>query len=420
MLLEFRFQNFRSFRDEQNFSMLADDHKDEQLQNTFYDDSSKLLILKSSIIYGSNASGKSNFMKAIQAFRMMILTSANNSPGDFFEKYEPFTFSFEFNKAPVQFEADFLIEEIKYTYSFSFSESRVEQENLYYYPQKRKALLFSRNHQDFVFGDHLKGHKSVVAELTTENQLFLSKGAQNNIPQLKSLYSFVNHDFMAIPFLDSWVDNYYSDKIAKELLNDNNDVFIQNFKILLQSFDTGIIDFSVKESELPWEKYEIFAVHDNFDENDNNIGFSAMPLAEESTGTQKLFVLGGLVLRALMNGRTILFDEFERSLHPIISQYIIQLFNNPEVNTKNAQLILATHDTNLLGKENNLRRDQIWIVEKDEKGRSELFSVSDIEGIRKDTPFEKWYLSGRFGGIPGIESLNFKLNFQNNFSKIND
>lgn len=225
---------------------------------------------------------------------------------------------------------------------------------------------------------------------------------------------------MAIPFLDSWVDNYYSDRIAKELLNDNNDVFIQNFKILLQSFDTGIIDFSVKESELPWEKYEIFAVHDNFDENDNNIGFSAMPLAEESTGTQKLFVLGGLVLRALMNGRTILFDEFERSLHPIISQYIIQLFNNPEVNTKNAQLILATHDTNLLGKENNLRRDQIWIVEKDEKGRSELFSVSDIEGIRKDTPFEKWYLSGRFGGIPGIESLNFKLNFQNNFSKIND
>jgi AAA15 family ATPase/GTPase len=103
-------------------------------------------------------------------------------------------------------------------------------------------------------------------------------------------------------------------------------------------------------------------------------------------------------------------DEFERSLHPLICSYLIQLFHDPKINSRGAQLVLATHDTNLLSS-NEFRRDQIWIVEKDKTGASELYSLSDVTGILKGAPYEKWYLSGRLGGIPGIQSLDFELNY---------
>jgi AAA15 family ATPase/GTPase len=113
-----------------------------------------------------------------------------------------------------------------------------------------------------------------------------------------------------------------------------------------------------------------------------------------------------------MNGRVIIIDEFERSLHQHISKFIISLFNNKEINTKGAQLMVATHDTELISKDNNLRRDQVWFVEKDENGISDLYALTDIEGIRKDVPFDKWYLTSRLGGVPNLKIFNFKMGFQ--------
>ena len=107
-----------------------------------------------------------------------------------------------------------------------------------------------------------------------------------------------------------------------------------------------------------------------------------------------------------------MIDEFERSLHPQISKFLLSLFNNKDINKNGAQLIISTHDTELLSKENNLRRDQVWFVEKDEFGVSDLFSLTDVEGVRKDVPFDKWYLSNRFGGVPNLKTFNFKINFE--------
>lgn len=414
MLLEFAVENFRSIKDKQTLSLLADTSK-EELPDNVLDVSEKLQVLKSAIIYGANASGKSNVMRAFHAFWMLVSFSADHNPGDSLKEYEPFQFNPATKSAPTSFELTLLIDDTRYFYAVSILEKQILHEKLLFYPQGREARLFIREGQHFDFGDYLKGQKTVIAELTTENQLFLSKAAKNNLKQLVEVYIFLNQHLMPIPFMDSWIDSYYMNRIARELVSSKQDTrFFHNFKALLQSFDTGIVDFRIEERDALSEKreFEIYADHIVFDEQGRETGTVFQSFSEESAGTQKLFVLGGLILRALMNGRTIMIDEFERSLHPMISSYIIQLFHHPRINVKGAQLILATHDTNLLSKDNQLRRDQIWIIEKDKTGASELFSLADITGVPSRAPFEKWYLSGRFGGVPGIERLHFEFGYQ--------
>ncbi|GJM35649.1 MAG: hypothetical protein DHS20C18_46500 [Saprospiraceae bacterium] len=413
MLIEFSVENYRSFREKQILSLLPDEGKHE-LQEHLIDGPGELKLLRSAVVYGANASGKSNLMGAMQSLRNLVLLSANNSPGETFNEYTPFLFHQDTAEAPVSFGINFLLKKKRYHYEVSISKSEVLSEALYFYPKGREAKLFSRKMQHFEFGDYLKGQKAVIAELTAPNQLFISKSAINNIKQLIKIFRFFDQDFMTIPFLESWMDTYYTTRIAKELKKaSNNESFNQNFKNLLRSFDTGVIDFQIKKNEpaLKDNEYEILAKHYIFNNKGEKIGTLEHPFKEESNGTQKLFVLAGLILRALMKGRVIIIDEFERSLHPLITTFILQMFHDPKINTKGAQLIIATHDTNLLSN-SELRRDQIWIVEKDQQGVSSLFSLADVSGIRPQIPFEKWYLSGRFGGVPGIEKLNFELNFQ--------
>lgn len=411
MLLEFNIENFRSFRDPQSFSMIPDEGKKEAPEH-IVEISGKYQALRSAVIYGANASGKSNFMRALQALRNAVLTTADLAPDEEIGSYDPFRFNPRTAAAPCTFQIDFMAGNIRYHYHASFLQREIVEERLLFYPEGRESKLFIRKGQQFEFGDYLKGQKSVVSRLTGKNQLFLSKAARNNMEQLEPVYHFFAKDLMPIPFLDNWTDNLYIDRIARELTSGSSGKFLENFKLLVKSFDTGIRDFKISKplAPLPGKEYEILIEHDVCDDAGVQQGLAAYPIEEESGGTQKLFVLGGLILRALMNGRIIVIDEFERSLHPLISSYLIQLFHDPNINTAGAQLVLATHDTNLLSS-NNFRRDQIWIAEKDQSGASELFSLADVRGILKDAPYEKWYLSGRLGGIPSIQRLDFELNY---------
>ncbi len=300
----------------------------------------------------------------------------------------------------------------RYRYAVAFLQTIVVSEQLFFYPAGREAKLFGRNFQQFEFGDYLKGPKAAVAELTAPNQLFLSKAAKNNVEPLAEVFIFFNDDLMTVPVLDDWRDRQYVNRIAKELAQGAEiSAFNQNFKALLLSFDTGIADFRVvRDAASAAENFQVEFLHPVFNDAGQNTGAVFQDMEEESAGTQKLFVLGGLMLRALMNGRTIFIDEFERSLHPLIATHILQIFQNPAINDRGAQLVIATHDTNLLGTP-VLRRDQIWRVENNARGESALFSLADVQGIRPDIPYEKWCLSGRFGGVPGIEKLNLELNF---------
>ena len=414
MLVEFTLKNYRSFKDRQIFSLIPDESKKEFPENIFKVND-KIEFLKVAIIYGANASGKSNFMKALQAFRNLALFSANKNPGSIIKEYEPYKFEVESSNSPTEFELLFLINKIPYRYAIKFTDIEISEESLLFYPQGREAKLFVRKGQKFEFGDYLKGQKNVVANLTNKNQLFLPKAAQNNITQLIEVHNFFSKTFLPIPFLDHTTDKYYINLLAKELDSNIDKDFIQNFKALLKSFDTGIVDFRVKKIEptfkLEDHEFEVAVDHQLYNRKGEKIRIKEHPLDEESQGTQKLFVLAGLLLKALMNGSVIMIDEFERSLHPYVSSYIVKLFNKQNINRKGAQLIIATHDTNLLSK-NILRRDQIWIAEKSIKGDSQLFSFSDINGVRHDIPFEKWYLTGRFGGIPSLKELNFELSYK--------
>jgi len=423
MLIDFSVENYRSFRDKQTFTMIPDDGKNEVFSNS-KKINGKYTLLTTGVIYGANASGKSNLIRAIHAMHKLILYYSERSPDKNFKEYDPFAFNSRTSQAPVVFGINFLIKGIRYSYEFSLLTNKVLEEKLSFYPEGRESKLFKRIGQEYDFGDYLKGQKVIVSKLTNENQLFIAKAALNNIPQLREVYSFFSRNLNTLSSFDlsesknilsTEID--YTDRIASTLLEAGRDhPFTKQFKALLNSFDTGIEDIEIEgdpEKMFPFEKYEISIKHSLYDDSQAKMGNVARSFKEESSGTQKLFALGGIILQTLINGQTIIIDEFDQSLHPLISSYLLQLFHDPKINTKGAQLIVATHDTNLLT-QSNLRRDQIWIVEKDKTGASELFSLADISGIPKGVPYEKWYLSGRLGGIPSIKSLDFELRYTEN------
>jgi AAA15 family ATPase/GTPase len=430
MIIEFSVTNYKSFKEKTTFSMVADEKDKTQLQNCF--DFNKTTILKSAVIYGANASGKSNFMEAFGILRNLILESAQNSPYENIFQYQPFEFDEQMPNEDVELEIYFIINHIKYFFQCNFNNDAFSKESLYFYPNEKQTLLYKRNFDQFEFGTQLKGEKKAVANLTASNQLYLSNGMINNMPQLIDIYQYFEDKFMAIPFLDGNIEKQYLEMIAKDFYNqEKNKVFYENMLSLMTSLDTGIVNIEIEKREnVGWNgflmkprasrirhtrsrifNYKIITFH-QAKKSDGTLFNQKFELERESTGTQKLFVLVGLVLRALMNGRVIIIDEFERSLHPHISKFIISLFNNKEINTKGAQLIVATHDTELISKDNNFRRDQVWFVEKDENGISDLYALTDVEGIRKDVPFDKWYLTSRLGGVPNLKTFNFKMGFQ--------
>jgi len=422
MLLDFSVENYRSFRDRQTFTMIPDNGKNEIFSNS-KKISNKYTVLTTAVIYGANASGKSNLIRAIHTMHKLILNYSDRSPDERFKEYDPFVFNSRTSQAPVFFGITFLIKRIRYSYEFSLLAHKVLEEKLSFYPEGRESRLFKRIGQEYDFGDYLKGQKVIVSKLTNENQLFLAKAALNNIPQLREIFSFFSRSLNTLSAFEfsrrknifsREKERDYTNEIASTLLKAGRDhPFTKQFKALLNSFDTGIEDIEIEgnpEEMLPFDEHEITVKHSLYNDSQVKTGSVDRAFKEESTGTQKLFAMGGLILQGLMNGQTVIIDEFEQSLHPLISSYLLQLFRDPKINTKGAQLIVATHDTNLLS-QTDLRRDQIWIVEKDKTGASELFSLADMSGIPKGAPYEKWYLSGRLGGIPSIKSLDFELSY---------
>ncbi len=401
MLLSFKLRNYRSFKDLQEFSMLPDEGKNEFPEN-IAKISDRLSLLRTAVVYGANAAGKSNLVKAFYYFRNLILKGAALYPGDKLSPaYDPFRFSNETREAPVIFEIDFLLNNIPYSYTLSLSEKFILKEELYFEPHARKALLFKRTKDTYTFGDSLRGKKAVVKELTASNQLYLSNAAQNNMPQLTEIFNYFRN--LLIPMLPlSAIEKNYFKRIFELLESKESPAFNEKFKALLTGLDTGIKDFRLQRN--PDGSLQVFTIHKMLDSKTNTQNNAELTLEEESLGTQRLFVLIGILLRALQKGRTLIIDEFERSLHPRITQYFMELFNNPTTNPHNAQLIIATHNTNFLSRDYKLRRDQIWLTEK-RKDISELYALSDIQGIRKGIPYDKWYMSGRFGAIPNISFL---------------
>lgn len=419
MLIEFSIGNYRSFKDKVTFSMkaaniVAQDTKTDE-HNTFVVDD-QLTLLKSAAIYGANASGKSNLAKAINFMKWFMINSSKETQSTEPIGVEPFALSTETQTQPSLFEMVFILDDKTYRYGFQATQKNIVSEWLSYVTKKRKTRLFERKNQDFNISKKFQGED--IQSKTRENALFISVAAQFNVEIAKKLLDWVTKKIQIISGLNSY--STYTFKYL-EAGHDNREEIIQ----LIKNLDLGIRDIRVTEREvtlnpllIPEELLKelksatvkatsqtIMTMHQKFDPQGNFISLESFDLDnQESEGTKKIFSIAVLLIDTLKKGNTLIFDEFDARLHPLMSKAIVEMFNSQQTNHKNAQLIFMTHDTNLLN--NKLfRRDQIWFTEKNKYGATDLYSLVEYK-IRNDASFESDYIKGKYGAVPFIGNLS--------------
>lgn len=420
--------NFRSIKSLTKLDFSKSNRKKSDLPH--YAAIGQMEIAYTSALYGANASGKSNLLRAFRGLEYLVISSSKFQAGDRLEPYEPFKLAEDTRQNPVFFELEFFIDQVRYQYSLSFLVDRIETEKLTYFPMGREAVLFNRvNGREIQFGEYFKGEKKTIEKITLPNQLFLSKASENNAESVMPIFQFFRNNLRVYPFInqykESGLERYYAKRIAEE----PDAAFARKLNALICALDTGIRSIRAKETD--WSsvrfpdaladsirrqfqeefKYEIKTVHDSFDAQLKQSGFVEFDIDEESTGTRSLLSIGGIIIDALEKGLVLVIDEFEKNLHPMITAYLIHLFNDAQINKKNAQLIFATHDVTQLN-EDMFNRDQVWFSQKNEFGITELIRCSEIKGLRIGNPLEKWYLSGRLGGTAVINDSDFLIAMQ--------
>jgi AAA15 family ATPase/GTPase len=383
--------------------MIADN--DQEMENTHCINSESnvnLRLLKSAVIFGANASGKTNLLKALLFMRDFIMESTSGERIKENTGHEPFKLDHKTLNEPGFFEISFLLDKKVYIYGFKIDRKKVISEWLYFYPQKKKVLLFKReiieeenlelsaaNERDFKyhykFGNYLKGEKNKIISLTRKNSLYLSVGAQFANPTLENVFHWFKE------YLKPWI-THETVGLAEFTINfiEENDSNKKKVISFLKSADLGIKDVRTEKvkmeqisefDKLPDEiKKEIEEghfiniemTHSSFVDNVEvtaNIEFN-----DESMGTQRMFQLSGPLFYTLMNGGVFIIDEFENSLHIDLQKKLLSEFLK---NSKNSQILFTTHNVQLL-EDKLFRRDEIWFTEKKEDGRTDLFSLADF------------------------------------------
>lgn len=420
MLLEFSVGNFRSIRDIESISFVASSvvSKNKEVDETnVFQATDKLRVLKTLAIYGANASGKSNFIKAIYAFKAIVTQSLTNE--NILAFIEPYLLSTETNDKPTFFQIHFIIEGVVYRYGFETNTKEITAEWLFGTPNSREIYYFKRDFQklDINKKQFTEAHKlQTLLEgenpIFRKNALLISTLATFNNELSQKIYSEIRNLSSLINLDNSMFRN------ATDAMIFSDDAFKEKTTELLRYAAVGIDSLLVidnsnpKDSKHPDYKFQsnpkrIATLHKQFDGELNLIDKPVLFMLDsnESEGTKKLYELAPFIFTTLENGGTLIIDEFDARLHPRLSKKIIEIFNDPRTNPKNAQLLVVTHDTNLLSA-NLFRRDQILFVEKDKYGASHLYSLAAFKGVRNDASFESDYLMGRYGAVPFLNNLN--------------
>lgn len=395
MLIQFSVENYLSIKDKVVLSLLAS--KDTEHSEHLIIDGNKN-YLKSSVIYGANASGKSNVLNAFWFMVNYVLTSHNQQVHKSIDR-TPFKFDRETPALPSSFEVIFTANSIRYAYGFSVTDKAVTDEYLYYYPNGRQALIFERKDTtDFRFTVDVD-EQNTLKERTSANKLYLSVASNWS-------YSKV------IPVLEWFAScqiitkHSVADAYGLEAEQLKDDDYRRVIASMLRVADLGIQALQIRDTDpLSTLLNDVFtnieAVHTVQDTAGNAFSYT-LNMTEESDGTNSYFKLIGIVKKALDQGTLLVADEMDAHLHPLLTKHLVSLFNSAEFNPNGAQLVFTSHNTNLLDLD-VLRRDQIWFTEKDEQtAATDLFSLYDFS-IRKDAKVEKGYLIGRYGAIPFIK-----------------
>ncbi len=426
MLVNFRVENFKSFKDLAEFSMEATKLKNLKNSNTFATDNMHLLT--SAVIYGANASGKSSILDAINAMKAIIKNSVDVEKSNSY-KARPFFLNKETENKQSIFEIEFIIEHTIYRYGFEIDiDSKILKEWLFQKKLKARARytsLFERDRAHISISSNFKEGNKLV-DKTRKNALFLSVVAQFNGEISESIIEWMNKLNILSNTKSEMFENYSFSKL-------DDSKFKNKIVSLIKSADTGIYDISkcnvsfdelIKENsdlenlpEFIVEKIKedgmsaIKTEHIQYNKDNTFYKMKTFDLSFESDGTQKLLALAAPILDSLESGNILIIDELDNSLHTELVEAIIKLFNSANTNPNNAQLIFTTHDTNLLNQK-LFRRDQIWFAQKNILGQSELYSLVEYgKGkTRDDLALEKNYLEGKFGATPHINSLAYEVN----------
>ena len=416
MLVEFRVKNFRSLRDEQVLSLVAS--KDKTLQDTHTLTTGLKAapsLLRSAVVYGANASGKSNLVKALQYMRGVVVESATViQPGQTYA-VQPFRLDAESAKEPTTFEVTFILGDIRYQYGFSMTAQRIVSEHLLVYKAFKPQRWFDRHFDAetgkdvYDFGAGLKGPKNLWEGATRPNALFLSMAVQLNSEALRPVFDwFVNG--LVIVNEQAQLTPQISIQMLKEADGRKQicdfltaaDISIADIEVTTRKVPGQAVHFDLVagKTELRTEEMEEHSLRFS---HVTAQGRAVFDLMDESNGTRNLLFLAGPVMDLLRKGLTLVIDELDTSLHTLLLRELVRLFHRPEVNTGGAQLIFTTHDTSLLDASDLFRRDQVWFVEKDHHQASALVSLSEFSP-RKNEALERGYLMGRYGGVPFLSA----------------
>ena len=400
MLCQFTVKNFKSIRDAVTFDMQAtaiSEHEDRIIK-----DKDEELYLPVSAVYGPNGGGKSNVLEALHSLvtkvlRPLYATSNNEEIAIKMKKLviEPFAFDEETRNKPTEFELFFRTEMAEYRYELTVKREIIEYERLdrIKLDTGRKSALFERDEDEITL-------KGAFARLKTSDEL------SDTLPLLSYLGITYRKNEVVQDVLD-WFDeeinflNYGNPmqelRMAVSKSEDVKRLMLQ----MIQEMDLDIVDFRVEEKEN--EGIDIFTKH-CVDDVETEIN-----LFDESSGTQKLFGLLPFIAKSLLKGTTLVIDELDAKIHPVLLKYLIMMFSDMEKNKKGAQLIFTSHDLSTMNSE-VFRRDEVWFVAKGNRQNSKLYSLVEFknkkgESVRKDAKFDKQYLEGKYGADPYLRKI---------------
>ena len=381
MLLNFALTNYRSIKERQVFSMLAVDglpHEESLIHSK-----EGISILPVAILFGANASGKSNILRAFGTMRQMVLNSVRLNPDDTLDEYEPFLLDEESRNNNTEFEAEFTIRgeggiEQLYRYGFAFSESLIMEEWLYRHEKSNEIELFYRDRNKVQVNEIAFPEGKGKEDTLNSNRLFLSLIAQLNGIQSKDIISWFNRGTFVTA---SQTEQYIT--VTSSLLKDREDLiedgmghFIDMALTFLSNIDMGITELSIKEEYVTWPK----------------------DIPEELKKALATEGHTSLNVESIHNRYNRLLDA---KLHPLLTRAIIQLFTNPKINEHRAQLLFTTHDTNQLHLD-YVRRDELWFTEKSNVEATELYSHIEFKDFDPSMDITEQYVNGRYGAIPRI------------------
>ena len=408
MLLEFSCSNHRSIRDEILFSAIAGSDRT-HAENI--EKAADVEVLKSSVIYGANGSGKSNFIDAIAFVKNLVSNSINHQPG---QGILQVPHKLEGYERKSNYKIQFVVDGIRYAFGFSLRNMLVVEEYLYYFPNGRQTKIFERDGEEYSAGRNFRNRFNSCKDVLKPNRLMLSCAANfSSVDEVTAAYRFFNDELVIYNSgnQENWM-NY-----SLHQINTNEKVKATVLKFL-DALGTGIKDIYVdikKEdldvSHLPpflSDEFKKILLQEKIDAISAKVlyeGFETDLISEESTGIKKLFGILCPLIDIIANGKVLVCDELESNLHESLLFGLVKQFVNTR-GSKPAQLIFTTHETGLLNLD-LFRRDQIWFTENKSADRStDLFSLTEIRNVRKDENFGKGYIAGKYGAIPML-NLNF-------------